>query len=88
MVSSTPRSGQALFQRLELLPAWKCLAIGLLPAGLLYVGAPAVWPLMLRLFLVWGGFALCTVLLLTWVIMLTADAGHIRRVAGWLPAKT
>lgn len=80
MASSTPLSGRPLFQRLELLPAWKRLGIGLLPAVLLYAGTPAAWPFMMRLFLAWDGFALCT-LLLTWGIMLTAEVKHIRRVA-------
>lgn len=80
MAPSTPQSGQFLFQRLELLAAWKRLSIGLLPAAVLYWGTPAAWPLMMRLFLAWDGFALCTVLL-TWGIMLTADVSHIRRVS-------
>ncbi|WBO83716.1 DUF1345 domain-containing protein [Hymenobacter yonginensis] len=80
MPSSAPRVSRPLFQRLELLAAWKRLSVGLLPAGLLYAGAPAAWPPMMRLFLAWDGFALCTVLL-TWGIMVSADVAHIRRVA-------
>lgn len=80
MRPSAPRSGPPFFQRLELLAAWKRLSIGLLPAALLYVGTPADWPLVMRLFLAWDGFALCTVLL-TWGIMLAADVSHIRRVS-------
>ncbi|MBC6697232.1 DUF1345 domain-containing protein [Hymenobacter puniceus] len=80
MAYSAPRFGQLVFQRLELLPAWKRLSTGLLPAALLYAGTPADWPRMMRLFLAWDAFALCT-LLLTWGIMLTAEVSHIRRVA-------
>lgn len=80
MCPSAAAPFQSVFHRINLLPAWKRLAIGLLPAGLLFGVVPAAWPLLLRLLVAWDGFALST-LLLTWAIMLTAEVSHIRRVA-------
>ena len=80
MASSAPARGWAALHQLELLAAWKRLSIGLLPAGLLYILVPASWPLLLRLTASWDVFALTT-LLITWGIILTADVGHIRRIA-------
>ncbi|WP_170172450.1 DUF1345 domain-containing protein [Hymenobacter rigui] len=62
------------------MPAWLRLSIGIVPAGLLYGYTPAGWPVMLRLLTAWDGFAVTT-LLVAWVIILTADVGHIRRIA-------
>jgi uncharacterized membrane protein len=80
MCPSAATPSRSVFHRINLLPAWKRLAIGLLPAGLLFGTAPAPWPLLLRLLMAWDGFALFT-LLLTWAIMLTAEVSHIRHVA-------
>lgn len=67
-------------QRLALLPAWLRLSAGLVPAGLLYGLVPESWPPMLRLLTAWSGFA-ATTLLIAWAIILTAQVGHIRRIA-------
>ncbi|WP_245855313.1 DUF1345 domain-containing protein [Hymenobacter mucosus] len=76
--SSTPDG--FLMRRVAELPAWQRLALGVLPAALLYAVIPSSWPLLLRLLVAWDGFALST-LLLTWAIILTADVHDIRRVA-------
>lgn len=75
-----PTRRASVFHRIALLTAWKRLSLGLLPAGLLYLFTPAVWPLMLRVLAAWDGFALTT-LAITWCIILVADVGHIRRIA-------
>ncbi|RSK37257.1 DUF1345 domain-containing protein [Hymenobacter metallilatus] len=75
-----PTRRPSVFHRLALLPAWLRLSAGLVPAGLLYGCTPAGWPPMLRLLTAWNGFALTT-LLVAWAIILTADVGHIRRIA-------
>ncbi|AHJ99400.1 hypothetical protein Hsw_3805 [Hymenobacter swuensis DY53] len=62
------------------MPAWKRLTIGVLPAGLLLACTPAGWPLPMRLLTAWAGFTFTT-LLVTWLIILVADVGHIRRIA-------
>ena len=72
-----PGSG---WQWLERLAAWQRLALGLGPAGLVYALVPVAWAPLPRLLAAWDAFALFT-LLLTWAIMLAADAGHLRRVA-------
>lgn len=69
-----------LIHRLALMSAWKRLAIGVLPAGLLYWLSPSAWSQIMRLLTAWDGFALTT-LVITWCIILTANVGHIRRIA-------
>lgn len=80
MARSAPTRGSSLFRRVALLSAWKRLSIGVLPAGLLFGCAPAGWSPIMRLLMAWAGFAFTT-LLVTWLIILVADVGHIRRIA-------
>jgi len=80
MARSAPIHGSSLFHRVALISAWKRLSIGILPAGLLFGCAPAGWSLVMRLLTAWAGFAFTT-LLVTWLIILVADVGHIRRIA-------
>lgn len=70
----------SLMHRISLLPSWLRLSLGLVPAGGMYLAAPAAWQLLTRLMAAWDVFALAT-LALTWGIIITAEVNHIRRVA-------
>jgi uncharacterized membrane protein len=63
-----------------LLPSWLRLSLGLVPAGVVLLAAPAGWQPLTRLMAAWDTFALAT-LALTWGIIITAEVNHIRRVA-------
>ena len=80
MARSAPTRGSSLFHRVAVLAAWKRLSIGVLPAGLLLACTPAGWSPIMRLLTAWAGFAFTT-LLVTWLIILVANVGHIRRIA-------
>ncbi|SNC76053.1 Uncharacterized membrane protein [Hymenobacter gelipurpurascens] len=80
MATSAPVPHAAGLHRLALLSTWKRLSIGVLPALGLYLLTPDAWPTLMRLLTAWDGFAVST-LLITWAIILTANVGHIRRIA-------
>ena len=80
MASTASARGWLGIHQLTRLATWKRLALGALPALLLYWIAPSTWPLMMRLLAAWDGFAVGT-LLITWAIIFMADVGHIRQIA-------
>jgi uncharacterized membrane protein len=79
MPSSATPPALTLLHRLGLLPTWVRLAIGLIPALVVFEVAPVSWHLITRLISAWDAFSL-TALVLAWAVISGAEVSHIRRI--------